>query len=490
MPSPFRFFSVTNAPDTGITFNYGRLHVKGDVLADPGLFQDLNFPTVEFGQAGLQAEQHFSAAGTLTLQTSLTLQGGTLSFGRLENSNQLDWQTGTVNVTRAGGLEVGNDGSFGAVLTLFPQQTLNATADGSLSTVDPIGRLRLQDAATLSADGMTNNGEIQLAGSTARLTPRPGEPSGLGLTNNGLVRGEGRIDHAVTNNAGGELRADGGDRLVLTGDLSANSGTVNITDGGRLDVLGSLTSDGSVNVQGATLSVSDSATNQANGSLSVTNGSAFFNGGLTNQGDLVVGSDDADLYGDINNQAGARISAAGGATATLHDALTNNGEVVVTSGSRLVVLGDASGGGNYPGAGTVEFASGFSPGNSPGSVTFGGDVALQGTTDLVFEAASLAQGSSYDHIDVAGNLQTAGTLTLMLLDGFQPGAGDAFDLLDFGSLEGGFDTLNLPALDGGLSWDTSQLQAIGSLQVIPEPATTGLVLLGALGLVVAWRRRA
>jgi hypothetical protein len=60
-------------------------------------------------------------------------------------------------------------------------------------------------------------------------------------------------------------------------------------------------------------------------------------------------------------------------------------------------LGDFSGAGGTAGAGTLEVAGTLSPGNSPASVSFGGDLALldgyvppNGTSFVVVQAAGLA----------------------------------------------------------------------------------------------------
>jgi len=68
---------------------------------------------------------------------------------------------------------------------------------------------------------------------------------------------------------------------------------------------------------------------------------------------------------------------------------------------------------------------------------------------------------------VSGRLALDGTLTLSLLGGFTPGAGQAFDILDWGTTAGLFSSINLPALASGLNWNTSQLYTTGVISVVP-----------------------
>ncbi len=97
--------------------------------------------------------------------------------------------------------------------------------------------------------------------------------------------------------------------------------------------------------------------------------------------------------------------------------------------------------------------------------------------------------SQYDQIKVTGQLVLAGDLDLVLLDGFQPQAGESFQLFN-GPLSGTFSQLTLPTLGNGLNWNTSNLDANGTISVTPEPSTLALLAAGAFGLLgYGWRRR-
>jgi len=110
---------------------------------------------------------------------------------------------------------------------------------------------------------------------------------------------------------------------------------------------------------------------------------------------------------------------------------------------------------------------------------------------LTFTLAGLVGGSNYGQINVAnGPLTLTGTLDVLFSGGFDPALGDTFDLLN-GSLTGQFGSVNLPELDTGLAWDTSQLNTNGVLSVAqtPEPGTGVLYAAGGFLLTLAARRR-
>jgi hypothetical protein len=71
-----------------------------------------------------------------------------------------------------------------------------------------------------------------------------------------------------------------------------------------------------------------------------------------------------------------------------------------------------------------------------------------------------------DMLHVTGQATFGGTLNVSLAVGApNPRAGDAFDILDFGSANGAFSTFNLPILTAGLVWNTSDILTSGVLKV-------------------------
>ena len=82
-------------------------------------------------------------------------------------------------------------------------------------------------------------------------------------------------------------------------------------------------------------------------------------------------------------------------------------------------------------------------------------------------ALDIASSTIVDLLAVTGNLAAAGTLEVKLdASAPAPSLGDVFDILDFGSASGEFDTFDLPGLTAGLAWRTSGLLTTGILEVI------------------------
>jgi len=78
--------------------------------------------------------------------------------------------------------------------------------------------------------------------------------------------------------------------------------------------------------------------------------------------------------------------------------------------------------------------------------------ASQGVT-LFTELGGTSAGVDQDQLVVTGDALLGGVLDVDLL-GYAPGLGDEFEVVDVaGSLSGEFESLNLPALSSGLTWD-------------------------------------
>jgi hypothetical protein len=148
----------------------------------------------------------------------------------------------------------------------------------------------------------------------------------------------------------------------------------------------------------------------------------------------------------------------------------------------------------FTGTGTKFYEGGLTVGGSPGlgidsgDVNFGAGnvftVDIGGTTPCTADCATneALKNSSFDKYVVAGHLGLGGTLKLSSWLGFVPQAGQSFDLLDWGSASGSFDSIDASGLllPAGLGLDTTRLALDGSISVVavPEPGTWALMLAG------------
>ncbi|HYO23643.1 MAG TPA: hypothetical protein VEQ85_01715, partial [Lacipirellulaceae bacterium] len=123
----------------------------------------------------------------------------------------------------------------------------------------------------------------------------------------------------------------------------------------------------------------------------------------------------------------------------------------------------------------VNRGSTIAPGASPGTTQVQGNLTLESGT-LQIELAGAGPGQ-FDKLVVSGTLTAGGLFDVDLLNGYSPGAGATFDVLDFAGAGGAF-AFNLPALAPGLAWNTSNLLTTGALSVVPvpEPASCCLCL--------------
>jgi Tol biopolymer transport system component len=353
--------------------------------------------------------------------------------------------TGPASDTSIFSLDIGATATGVATLDLQPSVTL--TVANQVAITD---RGALTGSGHLDArGGLVNDGRMDLDGMTA---------AGLTLQNNGVISGSGTIDNALANSASGEIRVGPGQRLHMTGiGAQANAGDI--------EVIGIATQFAEIEFDGA-------LTNAAStGNITARHAIMRFKGGLANQGAVKISFGTSDVHGDIDNQSGATITVKGNSNVTFWDDLTNNGTVEVTSGSTTAHFGILSGEGSFTGGGTNFVEGGLSPGSSPGTISFDGELVLGSVATTLMELAGANPGE-YDQIIVGGELSLDGQLMVQLIDGYVPSDGDSFDIFDFGLLAGDFQQYDLPPLPDDLLWNITGLAAEGILAI--ETAVTTL----------------
>ncbi|MCA9263893.1 MAG: hypothetical protein KDA60_08575 [Planctomycetales bacterium] len=160
-----------------------------------------------------------------------------------------------------------------------------------------------------------------------------------------------------------------------------------------------------------------------------------------------------------------------------------NNYVDTAGGAINAAAGAMTGSGTI--AGDVNNRATVSPGDGIGMLTITGNFTQDEDGRLLIEVGGR---DDYDRLNVQGDLTAGGILQVSLANGFIPALGDRFDVMDFSTLGGSFD-VQLPNLPGSLAWNTGELYSLGSLSVVPEPATSLMCVLGALVLGALRRRR-
>jgi autotransporter-associated beta strand protein len=163
------------------------------------------------------------------------------------------------------------------------------------------------------------------------------------------------------------------------------------------------------------------------------------------------------------------------------------------------------GGGTVVGNTTVNGA--LQPGNSPGLLSFNNNLTLGNTAVTTMEINNTGtRGMVYDAINVGGSLTYDGSLLLSLGTNFAAGS-YSFDLFDFGSQTGSFDSVTLGGnyagslinnvglstnwglTSGDQTWTFDQSTGVLALSVIPEPSPLALSGLGLLALALSALRK-
>ena len=176
----------------------------------------------------------------------------------------------------------------------------------------------------------------------------------------------------------------------------------------------------------------------------------------------VVVSDQAHLFveHELIVWQTAEISAlSGGVTVGEDTTHAANGNVRVNSHGELGGLGTIE-------ADVLNAAGQVAPGHleTTGILHVIGDYTQEANAALEIEIAS---ASSYDALDVTGDMLLAGDLHVTLQNDFLPSVGQVFQILEWGTLLGEFAHLELPTLPTALVWDDSELYDTGALRIAP-----------------------
>ena len=433
-------------------------------VAGTGGFTNYSLVSVTGGNLVLSNSGDNRNVGTVSLAAGLQL---VLSGGPLSNTGTINLGGGLVGGTSALSNNIGGN-ITGSGVILAPFSNAGGTlccSGGTLNVAQPFsnaGLIRIDAGSGLAGADLINTGIIQGDGSVANAMVNQGQ---IECTSGTLL-----VDGVVTNRASGAISAATGGKVVVAAASPDNQGMISL-DGGEIRFSEALVNAKSGRIAGR--------------------GRFLFSGGLTSSGQMQFAGGLADVFGAIDLVGGATggkiINSGVDNLVTFYNDVTHNGaEVRTSAGNTTVFFGDVRGAGSFTGPGTVVFEGSYSPGASPAAVGFEGDAALGSAASLLMELAGRERGAQYDALLVSGRLALDGALDVTLLGGYEPRVGDSFDLLDWGTLSGGFSAVNLPALAPDLKWSTDALYTDGTLRVVPEP---GALALAALGGLLALRPR-
>ncbi len=310
------------------------------------------------------------------------------------------------------------------------------------------------------------------------------DTSGVLIKNFGTIEsdadgfGTSRLVGGLENQSAGEVRVSAGNGLRFAAPRALHRNL------GRVDVVGSTSSVAELEFEGK-------FTNELSGLITARDAIVRFDRGLVNHGRLSTALGDSEVYGDIDNKIDGAIGVGGNSTMAILGDLVQNGDLNILAGSRAVVFGDFSGAGGTSGTGLLEVLGKTSIGNSPASVSFGGDFAVGRET--LFELGGLGIGE-FDQLNIAGDLMLGGDLIVEMWDGWEISALDQYSIANVdGELFGKFNLLDEGDLVGTFSGHDLFISYSGGdgndvvlFNAVPEPGGMAVLL---LGLAIASKRR-
>ena len=435
-------------------------------------------------------------ANNVTVAENISISGTGVNQGALRNSSGSNTLTGAIALTGSstiysatGSKMILNGGSINAganTLTLSPGGTGSITVN---EVISGSGGLIKTDYGTLTLSGANDfSGQLELRGGTtvANTIANAGTASSLGTgTGSSIIRmGNVGNTNMVLSYIGGATSTDRGVQIGNNSTTPAVTDTCGATiqnnGSGALtfaNVVFNQTVAGTLAARTLTIGGANTATNTITG---------------------VIADNDKALGGTIS------LTKADAGNWILKGNNTYSGTTVVSNGT-LAINGDQSGatgavsvdaGATLMGSGIIGGATtvngNLKPGNSPGTLTFDASLTLGAASTSTFEIVST---SSFDVLKNDGNDTITfndGSTIVFDTTGYTVNVGDSFQVLS--NWTGRAGTLaNLvfvgTDLGGGKSLDTSTFLTNGAVTVIPEPATIGMLGLGAVMTILLRRMR-
>ncbi len=425
-----------SANGTGLT-NTGSITLAGGTLGGNG-------PLVN--NSILSGYGTIAGSGGFTNNALVTQSGGNFSLtktGTNTNAGNIDLEAGRQLILSSSLQNAGTLDLDGAIVT--GAGTLNNNAGGAItgrgsitSPFNNAGGLLANTSGTLNiTSAFTNAGTLALDGLSAAL-------NGGIITNNGTIQGRGTIGSNLTNSQ--TIEASGG-TLTLGGTIT-NTGLLTAGIGAKLLISGSMAVNaGTVSLTGGTF---DTAGDALNSTGQITGHGTLRTGGLTNNGGMTLTGGLSTVNGNVTNSAGKTLHVA-------HNPAIFTGNVVNNGIFKNTET-------------TVTFT-----GNYTENGTFVSDPADNYFTDLLIGTNGKLTGGTGDRFFVLSDFSNASTQNLTWQTQlseliFQGGTGHDVSLAgaDMGATLAGY--------VNNFAWQTVRLAAGDSLTLSDGNATPGAAL--------------
>jgi autotransporter-associated beta strand protein len=410
------------------------------------------------GQTSNQTKVVINSGAGLILGSAYNL--GTATIGELSGAGAVrtDWADGGTNANR----------------NLKVDQSSNSVFSGTFVQGNSNRTIGLEKAGAGTLD-ISNNAALTV-------------PQGGITVSGGILKISGNIVISGTANSG------------FTGTWKATSGTIGFLSETSMGGSTNISLDGGglfLNANGAGISATKTITLGAgDGNFDGATGwTQTWSAKITGSGDLIKRSGMVlVLDGASNDYTGATNIQSGTLKLGAANAVASSSQIIVGASTTLDVSAVAwtlgasqilSGTGIVLGNAAIDGT--LATGTSAGTMTITGDVGLGSGSDWQVEIGGTAT-SAFDRLLVSGELTAGGTISLALINGFNPSVSNSFQIATFTSFVDNSYTFDFSgaSLAPGLSWDTSGFASSGVIAVVPEP---GFAFLGSIGFLLILRRR-
>ncbi|WP_146160896.1 autotransporter domain-containing protein [Ensifer sp. NM-2] len=407
-------------------------------------------------------------SNTITGNGSLIKSGnGTLTL------TGMNTYTGATSIAAGGTLALSGQGRISASsgLTANGIFDVSAASSAQINSLAGSGQvvlggktLMINNAAGTFSGAINGTGGISVNGGTQVLTGTNGFTGGAGIAQGATLQiGNGSTGGSLASDVTnyGALTFNRSDNVTYAGSISG-PGSFSQIGSGTLTLTATSSSRGPVTIgTGSTLQLGNGGTT---GWIGGTNN---FVGSITNNGALVYNHSNNVSYAGKISGTGTLSQAGTGRLTLTGDSSLFGGAMSVTSGTTYVngQLGgnvNVGTGGTLGGsgriAGDVTVDGTLAAGNSPGTLTIGGDLILNGGSTSVFElntpgiAGGVGAGGN-DLVKIGGNLTLGGALNA------QVASAGYYRLFEYdGSLAGSFAATAATSTAPGFSVASHQVQ--------------------------------